>query len=508
MSVLPIAAANSANSMTEDPLLEAVEASIDASTKAAESPLPLYLTVAAEIAERIRRGQLAAGERVPSVRALSRQRGLSPTTALAALRHLETQGSIEARPQSGYYVRPRSLAMAPLDASATASRPQQVSVNTLFSRLVDAAADAELIPLGAAVPEASWFPAQGLQRALATSTRLHPDSLSQYGDSYGLPALRRAVARLYADMGCTVDPDEVVITNGGMEALNLALRAVARPGDVIAVESPTYFGFLQIIESFGMRAMEIATDPQRGMSVESLAKVLESAEGSAIRAVLLCPTVSNPLGSVMPLESKRALLALCERHRVALIEDDVYGDLHYAAARPLPIKALDTGGRALLCSSFSKTLAPGMRIGWVIGGERTPALRVAKYTHSAFTATFVQQAVADFLAQRAYARHLQGLRRACEQQVARFAEIVERVFPAGTRISQPRGGFVLWLELPRGTDVLDLHDRALLQGISFAPGPLFSASGQFGSAMRLNCGRTLTPAVIGGLRRLGELAGG
>lgn len=466
---------------------------------------PLYVRLADEIAGHIARGQLAVGERVPSVRTLALQKKLSPTTALAALRHLEQRGDIEARPQSGYYVRQRPQALPALDMSRTAKRPRTVAINSLFAKLVNASARADIVPFGSAVPEHDWYPAQALQRALANTVRRRPQWMSEYGYYFGVESLRHEIARLYAGSGCTVDVDDVLITNGCMEALNLALRAVAKPGDVIAVESPTFFGFLQIIESLGMKAIEIATHPRDGIAVDALRAVLESG-GAPVRALLLSPTVGNPLGTTMPLDHQKALLRLCARHRVAIIEDDVYGDLHFAAARPPPLKALDTQGIVTLCASFSKTLAPGMRIGWVIGGAHTESLRLAKFVNSIATPAMLQQAVADFLKQRAYTRHLAGLRRACERQINQFSEAVERTFPAGTRLSRPQGGFVLWLEVPAEVDVLALHERALEHGIAFAPGPLFSASGGYRNALRLNCGRDLTPAVSDALRRLGRLA--
>ncbi|NGY05748.1 PLP-dependent aminotransferase family protein [Solimonas terrae] len=472
----------------------------------ADRDTPRYVGVANEIAAQIASGQLAVGERVPSVRALARQKRLSPTTALAALRHLEQRGEIEARPQSGYYVRQRPQLLPSLDMSRTAKRPRAVAVNSLFARLVNDVASPELIPLGSAVPEHDWYPARLLQRALASATRRRPQWLSEYGYYFGVDSLRHEIARLYAGLGCTVDADEVLITNGCMEALNLALRAVARPGDVIAVESPTFFGFLQIIESLGMKALEIATHPRDGLSIDALRQVLENSE-TPVRALLVAANVGNPLGTTIPPERRRELLRLCARHRVVIVEDDVYGDLHFAASRPPPLRALDPDAQVLLCASFSKTLAPGMRIGWVIGGAMTESLRLAKFVNSVATPAALQQAVADVLKRRTHARHLQGLRRACQQQIGRFSELIEQGFPAGTRLSRPQGGFVLWLELPACIDVLELHERALLDNISFAPGPLFSSSGRYRNALRLNCGRELTPPVIKALRRLGQLAG-
>lgn len=467
---------------------------------------PRYIRVANDIVAQIAGGQLAVGERVPSVRELAEQRRLSPATALAALRHLELRGYVEARPQSGYYVRLRESSARPLLMSRSAQRPRQVTVNSLFSHLVRATASPTLVPLGSAVPEPDWYPARGLQRALMAATRRRPQSLTEYGHAFGLDSLRRGIARRYADLGCAVDPDEVLITDGCMEALNLALRAVAKPGDVIAVESPTFFGFLQVIENLGMKALEIATHPRDGLSVPALAEAIAQQRG-AVRAVLLSVNINNPFGATMPDAEKQALLKLCGQQRVTIIEDEVYADLHFGSQRPAPLRAFpNEGAQVLLCSSFSKTLAPGMRIGWVLGGALIEPLRLGKYVSTVATPAAMQQAVADFLDHNGFQRHLRGLRQASEAQVGRFSELVSQHFPAGTRLSHPQGGFVLWVELPAGADSLYLHERALAEGISFAPGPLFSASGRYRSALRLNCGRTLTPQVEKAVRRLGELA--
>lgn len=467
---------------------------------------PLYIAVADELALLIQRGQLGVGDKAPSVRSLSRQRHLSPTTALAALRLLERRGLIEARPQSGYYVRARPPASTELAMTRPPATPRAVGVNNLFGRLVDASANAELVPLGAATPEVGWFPGKALQRQLATTARRRPELLVEYSHHLGLPALQHEIARRYAEMGCELDQQSVLITNGCMEALNLALRVVAQPGDVIAIESPAFFGFLQIIEGLGMKALEIPTHPRDGLSVDKLQLALEGADAGSIKALLLSPNVSNPLGCTMPDAAKRALLKLCERHRLPLIEDDVYGELHFGRERPLPIKAYDRNERVILCSSFSKSLAPGSRVGWIANGRLIEQLRLRKFLASVATSPLMQQTLADFLKARAYPRHLQALRSACADQVARFSEAVERHFPEGTRLSRPQGGFVLWVELPRGADSLALYERALAQGISFVPGPLFSATGRYRSALRLNCGRAWTPKVQGAVQTLGRLA--
>ena len=471
------------------------------------SNFPMYARLAEELGSLIGSGQLRPGERLPSVRRLSQQKRVSATTAIAALRSLESRGLAEARPQSGYFVRsaaprPQEPAMTRPPASARA-----VGVDNPMVRLLDAALDPKLAPRGTAAPDPAWFPVQRLQRLISTTVRRYPELLVTCCPYYaGLDSLRHQVARHYAALGCAVAQDEVVITNGCTEALNLALNAVAAPGDTIAIESPCYYGFLQIIEKRGLKALEPPTHPREGLSVDALEHALSWRGAQSIKACLLSPSFSNPMGACMQEAEKRRLVRLCERHGLALIEDDVYADLQHSGPRPPPAKAYDRGGNVMLCSSFTKTLAPGARIGWICGGRRAEELRLRKFAGSGATAAVMQEALAELLRSGGYERQLLKLRRGYAQQVARTAATVAECFPQGTRVTQPAGGFVIWLELPAGVDSLALFERALAAGVTFAPGPLFSASGRYRSCLRLNCGRKWSPAIESALRQLGTLA--
>jgi len=374
-------------------------------------------------------------------------------------------------------------------------------------RMIDAALDPDIAPLGAAAPDPAWFPVHRLQRAIASTARRHPELLTTCCQYYaGLDSLRHQVARHYAALGCAVAQDEVVIANGCTEALNLALGAVAVPGDTIAIESPGYYGFLQIIEKRGLKALEIATHPREGLSVDALEQALASRAGRSVKACLVSPNFSNPMGAAMPEAQKRRLVQLCEQQGVVLIEDDVYGDLQHFGPRPLPAKAFDRAGNVMLCSSFTKTLAPGARVGWIFGGRHAEEIRLRKFAASGASPAILQEALAEILRTGGYERHLLKLRRSYAAQVARMTAAVCEYFPAGTKITQPAGGFVIWLELPGAIDTLALYDKAIVHGVNFAPGPLFSASGRYGNFLRLNCGRMWTPAIETALMRLGQLA--
>ncbi|AKT36400.1 PLP-dependent aminotransferase family protein [Chondromyces crocatus] len=465
----------------------------------------LYEQVITEMAALIDAGALRPGDRLPSVRRLSRQRGVSVATVVQAYLGLEDRGLVEARPQSGHYVRARR---APLPPEPRSPRPTttacKVSVRSLVTRVYTAARDPSIVPFGAAYPSPELLPTDKLNRILAVIARSAGWAGVAYDPPPGLPALRRQVARRAVDGGCALGPDEIVTTSGATEALHLCLRVVARRGETIAIESPTYFGLLQLVESLGIRAVEIPSLPRAGMDLDALEEALGR---HRIKAVVAIPNFSNPLGAVMPDESKERLVGLLGRRDIPLIEDDTHGDLHFDDVRPRVAKSFDRRGLVMLCSSFSKTLAPGYRVGWVAPGRFRDAVEHLKFAQSVASPTLPQMAVAQLLEEGGYDHHLRALRRRLAAQVVRVSEAVAEHFPAGTRVARPAGGFVLWVELPFGVSSLDLHARAMEKGISVAPGPLFSAKHRFSNCVRLNCGYPWTDQLDQAVRTLGRLVG-
>ena len=283
--------------------------------------------------------------------------------------------------------------------------------------------------------------------------------------------------------GCTLRPDEIVITDGCTEAVALALRCLCRPGDAIAVETPVYYNFLQLVESQGLKALEIPTDPSDGISLEALAYALEH---NPIKACLVISNFNNPLGSRMSDARKKQLVELLGGYGVPLIEDDIYGDLAHDGTRPSVAKAYDRSGQVLLCSSSSKTLAPGYRVGWIAPGRYREQIERLKMVNTIASAAPTQMAIAEFLANGGYDHHLRSVRRVYARKVAQMAETIGRYFPDGTRVSRPRGGFSLWAEMPEACDAVELYRRALRAGITLAPGNLFSVTGKYRNCVRLN----------------------
>jgi DNA-binding transcriptional MocR family regulator len=465
----------------------------------------LYSQIASAIERDIEREIYRPGERLPGVRRLAQQYQVSIATALEACRLLEDRGRLEARLRSGFFVRLHrpSAAQQPAISDPPAA-PSEVTGQQLAMQLIKAANDPKLLPLGAAVPHAQFMPVQAVAGAMTRMLRQHGASAATYAFPPGQIELRRQIARRMSELGCPTDPDAVVITNGCQEALGLALRVLTRPGDVVAVESPTFYGLLQAIEALGLKALEIPTHPREGISIEALQFALEQ---WPVRACIVTPNFSNPLGGCMSSERKRALVELLAEKSIPLIEDDVYGDLGFDGTRPGIARAFDPRGNTVVyCSSFSKTLAPALRIGWIVAGRYQAQVEYHKYVLNLASPTAPQLAVAELLERGGYDRYLRQARHDYATAVARMSHAVEKYFPEGTRVTQPRGGFVIWVEFPGAIDGNTLYMQALPHGISIAPGTMFSATGRYRNFIRLNCAVPWDARTERAIARLGQLA--
>ena len=465
-----------------------------------------YEKLADDVAGLIASGILRAGERLPSVRRLAQERRVSVSTAVQAFRQLEMRGLVEARPQSGFFVRARPQPLAATGHRSKLEAPVAVDLNQRLVRVLHAITQPGVVPLGAAFPAPALLPLAALHRRYASVARRFPKLLA--GGSHADmsdPQLVRQIVRRSLAWGGPLDPDEIIVTNSCTEAMSLSLRAVTHPGDTVAVESPAYFVMLQLIESLGLKALEIPTDPVTGLSVAALD--LATRDGK-VAAVLLAPNANNPLGCVMPDDSKRKLAQLMAARNIPVIEDDIYGDLCFGAQRPWPLKAFDTANNVLLCASFSKCLSPALRIGFVAPGKFRPAVALQRTLSSGGTNPITQRVLSEIFESGAYERQVRGLKRQYQNQVEQMMAAVAHSFPAGTRVARPQGGLVLWVELPAGTDTAALFPRAIAEGIAFVPGDLFSASGLYRNCLRLNCGNPWSEAIEAAVKRLGELAAG
>lgn len=463
-----------------------------------------YEYLAELLAADIRSGKLLPGTRLPSIRKLMSLHAVSASTVFQAYYRLEDLGLVRARERSGYYV--AGAGQQPLrepEVAPSARLSAVVDVNQLVFSVLEAIQDRNILPLGSAFPSPKLFPLSRLAKSLASAARFIDPWETVASLPPGHLGLRQQIALRYLGLGMLLPPEEIIVTNGALEALNLCLSAVAQAGDLIAIESPGFYAAAQALERLGMRALEIPINPQDGLDLEALETAIGEHE---IRACWFMTSFQNPMGISMSAARKQSLVALLTRHNIPLIEDDVYGELYFGNRPPLPAKAYDKAGLVMHCSSFSKTLAPGYRIGWVAPGRFGHRIQQLKLMTTLSASVPAQAALADYMQTGGYDKHLRKLRHALESQLARMIEAIRTNFPPDIRVSRPHGGYFLWLEFASSFDTLKLHQLAAEHGISIAPGSVFSASRKYRNCIRLNYGSPWTPDFDEALRLLGMLA--
>ena len=463
----------------------------------------LYLQVAIGIEKMIADDVLKIGDKLPSVRMLSEEYGISMGTAFQAYYHLEGKGLIESRPKSGYYVRfnhrrypemPKQFRPEPVS--------HDVSVNEMINSIFFDSTSDDVINFAMAIPDSSLLPVAKLNKSVIHSLRNEKDSCITYEQTQGNIELREQIAKLSFNWGGKVKPADVIVTGGCLEAITICLKAITKPGDTVAVECPTYFGIYQAVENLGLKVVEVTTCSTDGIDLDCLQKVISSCD---IKACIVVPNFNNPLGSCMPEENKRRLVDLITRHNIPLIEDDIYGELYFGKSRPKTCKYFDKKGLVMHCSSLSKSLCPGYRIGWAIPGKFTYQVKQVKRMLNICSPTLTQAAVAHFLKNGRYEYHLKTLRKALHTQCLRYMQAIIKYFPADTKISRPHGGFVLWLELNKKINAFKLRTEAMNYKISVVPGRVFSANCNYSNFIRISFGKRWSEDVDYGLMMLGRL---
>lgn len=465
---------------------------------------PKYHRLADRIESLISTGTFRSGERLPSVRSLSRDWRVSVTTAIGAYGLLEDRGFVEPRPRSGYYVRALRISPERLPRQTEVeSDPVEVGCAEVTEKVMDASATPGIVPFGAAVPADEILPSAKLAAIHASVVRAAGPVAHQYSMPPGLPALRIELAKRLLGAGIAASPEEIIVTSGAIDAVLLAVKSVCEPGDVVAVESPTYFGILSMVRELGYKVVEIPVLPDRGLSTTALA---EAFAAHPVKACILQPNYHNPVGSVMPDGDKKRTVTLANQHGVTLIEDDLYGDLHFGEKRPLSLKAFDPGDTVIHCGSYSKSLAPGLRVGWIVPGRRYHRIKSLKYATSLANATASEMVVAEFLKSGGVERHLRKARRIYARQTHETREAILASFPPEVRVTRPEGGFLLWCEMPPGFNSEAFALAALRRKISIVPGTLFSASCGLRNCFRISCGFPLDERSRRALGILAKLA--
>lgn len=463
----------------------------------------IYLQVAEGLEKMIGEEVLKIGDKLPSIRVLSEEYGISMGTAFQAYYHLEGKGLIESRPKSGYYVRFNFRRFPSLPKiSEPAPRAYEVSVEEMISTVFKSMSTGDLLNFSVAAPPLELLPAAKLDKAMVYALRNSKGRGINYEHVQGNLELRKQLRKLFFNWGGKFSEDEIVVTAGCMEALVMCLKAVTKPGDTVAIESPTYFGIFQLIESLGLKALEIPTDPLTGVDLKYLSRAIRK---FPISACVFVTNFSNPMGGCMPDENKKALVDMITRHKIPLIEDDIYGELYFGHHRPRTCKSFDKEGWVLHCGSLSKSLAPGYRVGWAVPGRFTEKVISLKLIYTITGTSLTQNAIAHFLSIGRYEYHLKKLRKALHTQCLRYIQGILQYFPPDTKVSRPQGGFVLWLELNKKINAYELYHLAVKHQISIAPGQVFSSGGQFSNCLRISYARPWDADIERALKILGVL---
>lgn len=463
----------------------------------------LYMQVAEGLEKMIAEEVLLIGDKLPSVRVLSEENGISMGTAFQAYYHLEAKGLIESRPKSGYYVRfnhkrfPALPKMIPTD-----SLLHEVSVKDMITSIYSDISSGDVINFALAVPDISILPAAKINKSVMYALRNSKDHCLGYEQTQGNFELRKQIAKLSFNWGGKIKPDEVVVTSGCLEAITVCLKAVTKYGDTVAVECPTYFGIFQAIENMGLKVVEISSDPITGPDLDSLERAIKK---FPIKACVFIPNYNNPMGSCMPDDQKKKLVGIITKNNIPLIEDDIYGELYFGKDRPRTCKYFDTKGLVMHCSSLSKSLTPGYRIGWALPGKFIDEVKQMKRIHNISCPTITQAAIAHFLQHGRYEYHLKNLRKALYTQGLRYMQAVIDHFPEDTKVSRPKGGFILWVELNKKVDTFKLRTEAMKHKISIVPGRIFSVSANYSNCIRLSFGKPFNEDAEYGLMVLGKL---
>lgn len=464
----------------------------------------LYHQLAATLAEAIHNGTWLPGSRLPAVRRCAASHQVSINTVLTAYRLLEDRGLIEARPQSGYYVRGVLPSIKARNGHRTQVRSPSSEKLDLIDTVFAAQNHPDYINISLACPQNSdFFPTAKISRIMASLLRRDPALIGRYALPPGSQRLRREIARRVADLGMTLTAEDITLTHGCMEALQLALRAVTKPGDCVGLETPTYFYLFPLLASLGLKVLELPTDPQHGLSLDALELVLRE---KRIQALVAMPTIQNPLGCTMRLEDKKRLAKLVNQYQVPLLEDGLYGELQFCWPPSPAVKAFDTDGWVLHCASFTKTVAPDFHVGWIAAGRFSQELARLKSVSSLTESKLLSETLGLFLGSGGYDRHLRTMRRRYAALLDEARGLIARHFPQGTRATLPSGGFIFWVELPGRIDGIELFHRLLQEKICLTPGALYTLSDRCNSAIRLTCCYQFDERYIWALKRTGELA--
>jgi DNA-binding transcriptional MocR family regulator len=462
----------------------------------------LYESVARSLESSITEGVFKVGDRLPSIRQICQKYEVNASTAVRAYMELEQQNLVDSRERSGYFVKPKSLINSVLPIiNKQDLKVYEVDIVQILKKLNEAKIDKHIVSLTSSVPEGHLIPQKKIARIIRQIAAQELEKSLMYDALAGLTELRQEIAKHYSSSITNLNSKDIMITNGCLEAINLCLRATVQQGDTIAVTLPCYFGILRALQAFGLKVIEIPRNTE-GFDILQLEKLINEKN---IKAILCLANFNNPDGLSISDDNKKAMALLSAKLKIPIIEDDIYSDLHFSERRPLSIKGFDKAGWVMLCSSFSKIIAPGLRVGWVMGGRFHSKLENLKFTGNYSVPIFNQLIIKYLMHNNGLERHLKTMRQTLVKQYHLYRNCIEKSFPVGTPMSNPQGGFVLWLELPKTIEVLKLYNKALESGVAFSIGQLYSPSKAYGNFIRLSFSKAWSLETENAVKKLGAL---
>lgn len=446
---------------------------------------------------------LPEGAKLPSLRHICNQFTCSMSVAMQAYSELEMQGTITSIEKSGFFVIPAKTKELPLPQKA----PHTLKITTpktkpIISRVVDLSNNSSIISLGAGIPDKTILPLNKLNKIITRNTKEKPELLCTYTSGKGNLNLRNALISFLFKRGVIANSEDIIITNGCMEALSLAIRATTKENDIVAIENPVFFGLINLLRQLKRKVIEIPTDISTGINLDILEKVVKSND---VKICLVSSVFQNPLGFIMPEENKQKIVSLSKKFKFTIIEDDIYSETGFIQKTYRPISAYDNSNNVIYCSSFSKSISPGIRIGWIIPKKYIDICENMKFAESIGGPNLLQASMADFLTEGSYDYFIKHFRKKLANQMYAIKDAIKNYFPKNIKISNPHGGYFLWVELPSHIDSLKLFEEAITQGVSIVPGIAFTTTNRYRNCIRISAGAPVTEKTLTAISILGDL---
>uniref|UniRef100_F4CBU2 Transcriptional regulator, GntR family with aminotransferase domain n=1 Tax=Sphingobacterium sp. (strain 21) TaxID=743722 RepID=F4CBU2_SPHS2 len=449
------------------------------------------------IEKNIRKGIYQPGQRLPSVRDLKKMHHLSTTTVQHGYERLVSQGLVTSVPKKGYYV---SEPITDLENTVYPIVRDPIFVNNRF-HTTSANLKRSVSEFNVAAPGDLLIPQKLLLRTMQQVIRDKSAGLLRYYDSNGLQDLKHKIINHAAIYRTIISPDELLITDGALQALYIALSSVCETNDVIAIESPCVFSVLEVARVLKLKVIEIPFTTKIGFDFDFLRKACLK---NNVKALVITPNFHNPTGAMMTDEEKQSLLSIAQKHGLIVIENDIYGDLPFNGERPSTIRSFDESGSVMTYSSYAKTLAPGVRLGWLSTAHFMHRAEQIKFALGSTVSPIYQETVHRLLSNASYQRHIRSFRAQLAKNAQFTIDLLNECFPRGTQISDPKGGYNLWVKLPKHIDVDLFYRKCEETGIRFTPGDTFSFSIAFENHFRIVFSDKYSSKKIEAIKSIGK----